>query len=156
MLCYYLFDFKKLEMANKKELKHAHGKKPSGGSSSKNRLPAKPAVKTRKKKDPELTKEQIARKLVKIKTGLEKREIVTFKDIFDIMAPSTFGKAIGIQTKSFNDRVLDPGKFTLNRLIVFSNRLQVGFDAVNDFITGLLTKPERVTEEEYKVKYPKS
>src|SRR5580692_5030869 len=105
-------------MANKKIPKGVSSQKAPRDLMAKSRPPAKSAVKTRKKKDPELTKQQITRKLSKIKAGLEKREIKTFKDIFDIMAPSIFGKIIGIQTKSFNDRVVDPGKFTLNRLIV--------------------------------------
>jgi hypothetical protein len=113
--------------------------------------------KTRQKKTKEESQQQRVkkeeRKLQLIKSAFERREIKTFDNIFVYIDPSPFGRLIGLQFYSFNDKVADPGKFTYNDIVRFSNVVQVDFDVIKDFIGNLVKDPTRKTTPEHRPLY---
>jgi hypothetical protein len=108
-------------------------------------------------KDQELARQKkekkLARKLNKIKSGIESGEIKTFDDIFIIINLTPFGQMLGHKFYRFNEMVADPGLFSYNDTVVFSNLIQAEFKCVNDFLTNLVKDPNRKTEERYKPLY---
>ena len=128
-------------------------KKNSGVQSSKN---TKARAKSQPK-DRELARQEkekkLARKLNKIKSGIESVEIKTFDDIFIIIALTPFGQMLGYKFYRFNDMVADPGLFSYNDTVVFSNLVQAEFKCVNDFLINLVKDPSRKTEQRYKPLY---
>jgi hypothetical protein len=131
---------------------------PKASTISSSAPPGKEKIrKPRTRKDPEQLKAEKAakeaRKLANIKAGLERGEIKTFQDIFDILNRTPFEKLLGKQANTFKNKLDNPGLFCFDDVTLISNVVKVHFDIIERFIGNLVKNNTTFTSDRHKPLY---
>ncbi|MGC4102342.1 hypothetical protein [Ferruginibacter sp.] len=79
-------------------------------------------------------------KLDSIKTDFEAGKIISFEQIFAVMAESRFATELRMGFITFRNKVNSPGDFTLNELIRFAELVGIDVQMVLKFIFGQINK----------------
>jgi hypothetical protein len=84
-------------------------------------------------------KTKLDKKRQKIKDLLEKEEIRSFADIFEVYMPETpFAQMIGLQKKQLDSKLADLEKFDFKDITRISIAFEVDFDKIVRFIANLV------------------
>ncbi|SJZ84146.1 hypothetical protein SAMN04488132_10549 [Sediminibacterium ginsengisoli] len=73
-------------------------------------------------------------KIQVIKNGMETSTIISFPQIFAIIAKSNLQSLLGGEFYAFDKKIEDPGRFSLNEVEIFADFFQVKFDVMLNFI----------------------